>query len=268
MPSDVTSARFGHPTYPTSSDHALRPSASIARGESPTVRAALAGPTVVLVQGTGGTGIWMRREPGGARLKVWPEGAPLLVIGPDQVVDGQTWRQVRAVDGQAGWVSADYLSEVDTRGIAEILDGELGGALTADGRDGAETPSPGSTADPSSTAQPAGSHEAGRPVPTPTATPPAATTEALADELVAPTATLPLPTGVPEGALELPVAIATAYAGVAPSSTPAVGPSPTPRATSTPQPTATTKPTRKPMPTKTALIDVDGPPVAMMGRGW
>lgn len=53
---------------------------------------------------TGGQGANIRTEPGGAVLKTLPEGAPIEVLGPERVVDGTTWRQIRDSTGVTGWI--------------------------------------------------------------------------------------------------------------------------------------------------------------------
>jgi SH3-like domain-containing protein len=65
----------------------------------------------VQVGNTGGEGVTLRAEPSptGERIRVLPEGTVVEVIGPDQNVGGERWRNVRDLDGTAGWVVAGYL---------------------------------------------------------------------------------------------------------------------------------------------------------------
>lgn len=74
------------------------------------------------VASTGGEGLYLRRSPQRTACKTAPrpangvvpayrEGTALRQTGPDQVNAGQTWRQVRAPDGQEGWVPAEYTIE-------------------------------------------------------------------------------------------------------------------------------------------------------------
>ena len=62
----------------------------------------------LVVAGTQGTGVRLRRTPGGDALRVYPEGTRLEQLGPDQDVGGVVWRNVRAPDGQEGWVAAEF----------------------------------------------------------------------------------------------------------------------------------------------------------------
>jgi hypothetical protein len=63
-----------------------------------------------LVFGTGGIGLKLRATPGGAELLVLPEGS-LVGLLPTAAAEqgGVTWRHVRTVAGQEGWVGADFL---------------------------------------------------------------------------------------------------------------------------------------------------------------
>ena len=64
------------------------------------------------VYGTGNDGVNLRREPGqtGERIKTVREGTVLEVVGPDQTVDGATWRNVRDTQGESGWIAASFLA--------------------------------------------------------------------------------------------------------------------------------------------------------------
>lgn len=72
-------------------------------------------PTAVLcrgvVEGTSGNGLRLRDAPNGAELVVLPEGTLLTVLedAPQQAADF-TWRKVRAVGGEEGWVVQDFLT--------------------------------------------------------------------------------------------------------------------------------------------------------------
>lgn len=64
---------------------------------------------VFVVANTGGEGVYLRRSPRLAdRLAAWPERTRLVEIGPETTADGVTWRHVRAPDGSAGFVPAQY----------------------------------------------------------------------------------------------------------------------------------------------------------------
>ena len=42
------------------------------------------------------------------RIAAYPDGTPLVVIGPDAVAQGRTWKHVRTPDGRVGYVPARY----------------------------------------------------------------------------------------------------------------------------------------------------------------
>ncbi len=63
------------------------------------------------VEGTGGNGLTMRDAPQGAELVVLPEGTLLTVLENNATESGGIrWRLVRAVGGEEGWVSEDFLT--------------------------------------------------------------------------------------------------------------------------------------------------------------
>jgi hypothetical protein len=68
---------------------------------------------VAVVVSTNGLGVWSRAEPNGEGLRVWPEGAPMVVIGPVEEANGRDWLQVLTPDGVESWVAAAYLKQVD-----------------------------------------------------------------------------------------------------------------------------------------------------------
>jgi membrane protease YdiL (CAAX protease family) len=89
------------------------PAASPA-GPPPQPTAGQAPPTgqIVVVRGTGGSGVRLRGQPGNAGqiITVVPEYTALVVIGPDRQVDGQVWHNVRAPNGQEGWIAASFVT--------------------------------------------------------------------------------------------------------------------------------------------------------------
>ena len=91
---------------------------------------------IVVVQGTGGDGLWLRREPGGEPLQVWPDGTPMLVSGADQQAGGRTWRHVFTFDGGSGWAASDYLTPADPRIMSAALAAVNGSAARRTPRDG------------------------------------------------------------------------------------------------------------------------------------
>jgi hypothetical protein len=63
----------------------------------------------VVVAGTDGEGVFLRRSPRGEdRLKAWSDGTRLDLMGPDVELDGLRWTPVRDPCGTAGWVPARY----------------------------------------------------------------------------------------------------------------------------------------------------------------
>src|SRR6185503_5672134 len=79
--------------------------------------------SIAVVTKTNGLGVWVRREPAGEPIKVWPEGAPMAIIGPDQQAAGIVWRHVRTLDAESGWVAADYLADADAEALVEEVGG-------------------------------------------------------------------------------------------------------------------------------------------------
>ena len=65
----------------------------------------------VKIADSGGTGVNMRERPGptGPVIKTVPDGTVLRVVGADQQMDGQTWRNVRDDTGSTGWIAAELL---------------------------------------------------------------------------------------------------------------------------------------------------------------
>jgi hypothetical protein len=70
-------------------------------------------PTVcrAVVEGTSGNGLTMRDSPNGEGLTVLAEGTLLTVLEDAPVQEGDlTWRKVRAVGGDEGWVADAFLT--------------------------------------------------------------------------------------------------------------------------------------------------------------
>ena len=80
------------------------------------------GVTVLKVANTGGQGVLMRDQPGrsGKPLATLPEGSSLDIAGPEQVVDGAAWRQVKEKGGKVGWVSTQYLEVEKVFGLVRV----------------------------------------------------------------------------------------------------------------------------------------------------
>lgn len=71
----------------------------------------------VRVVNTTGLGVFLREEPGSQSQRIVPavsEGALLRLVGPEQTAQAQIWRLCEHEGrGVQGWVSAQYLQQVD-----------------------------------------------------------------------------------------------------------------------------------------------------------
>jgi hypothetical protein len=85
---------------------------------TPTEDASLPTPTSTpiicraVVEGTQGTGAYLRDAPGGTELSILPESTliTLLTDEPPQEVNGLIWRKVSSVvSDEEGWVAQDFL---------------------------------------------------------------------------------------------------------------------------------------------------------------
>jgi hypothetical protein len=64
-----------------------------------------------IVEGTSGNGLTLRDVPGGEELTILPDGSVLTVLEDEAVESGGfTWRKVRLVGGDEGWVAEDFLT--------------------------------------------------------------------------------------------------------------------------------------------------------------
>jgi hypothetical protein len=80
----------------------LTATVTIAPAVTPTAR-------TFIVANTDGEGVFLRQAPKiGNRLAVLVEMTALQEIGPEQTLEGATWRHVRAPDGTEGYVPAQY----------------------------------------------------------------------------------------------------------------------------------------------------------------
>ena len=82
----------------------------------PALATALAAPSptprraTLVVRGTGGSGLIVRRTPGGDRVASANEGQEVADLGDRQQNGGREWRRVRAPDGVEGWAIAEFLA--------------------------------------------------------------------------------------------------------------------------------------------------------------
>jgi hypothetical protein len=69
-------------------------------------------PSFFVVTGTSGQGLFLRPQPSveGDPLTTLPDGTRLEQIGEDVTGPDRVWRQVRAPDGQEGYVAVDFLT--------------------------------------------------------------------------------------------------------------------------------------------------------------
>ena len=64
---------------------------------------------VCIVGNTGGDGVYIRRTPNMEdRIKAWPDGTEMPVIGPDIRSQGRVWKSVEDPDGNVGYLPAEY----------------------------------------------------------------------------------------------------------------------------------------------------------------
>ncbi|MHB1032972.1 MAG: hypothetical protein ACYC0X_34960, partial [Pirellulaceae bacterium] len=90
---------------PTASPSPIAPTMT----PEPTTTAKLK-PFPMAVANTSGQGVFISRSPSGRdRIKAWPERTMMMIIAPDQEVDGRKWSNVEDPDGNEGWVPAEYL---------------------------------------------------------------------------------------------------------------------------------------------------------------
>lgn len=77
-------------------------------------------PREYVIANTGGDGVFIRRTPDQEdRIKAWPDGTRMVVIGDDLERDGILWRTVRDPDGNEGWIPAEYLTAALAESAAE-----------------------------------------------------------------------------------------------------------------------------------------------------
>lgn len=86
--------------------------------ETPTPDASIPTPTPTaaicrgVVEGTFDNGLMLRDAPGGGEIQVLPEASIVTVLVEEEPVEanGFTWRFVRSIDGEEGWVADDFLT--------------------------------------------------------------------------------------------------------------------------------------------------------------
>ena len=62
------------------------------------------------VGNTGGDGVYIRRSADmDDRIKAWPDGTEMVVVGPDVTAEDVIWKNVRDPDENVGFVPAEFL---------------------------------------------------------------------------------------------------------------------------------------------------------------
>jgi hypothetical protein len=67
----------------------------------------------LLVKGTEGSGLVLRRAPGGDRVASASEGEVVVDLGEQKQAVGRAWQKIRAPDGTEGWAAAEFLVPAD-----------------------------------------------------------------------------------------------------------------------------------------------------------
>src|SRR5438128_2741100 len=70
-------------TSPAASPMIVSTGGSSAAQAASSLRSPTDGQQFVMVDSTDGQGVWVRRQPAGEPLRVWPDGAPMLLVGED-----------------------------------------------------------------------------------------------------------------------------------------------------------------------------------------
>lgn len=69
-------------------------------------------PSILRVANTGGQGVYIRPAPDAPeRIRAWPEGSIMVVVGQERAAGGLIWTNVKDPDGNVGWVASDFLVE-------------------------------------------------------------------------------------------------------------------------------------------------------------
>jgi hypothetical protein len=78
----------------------------------PTVTAETQGQLVV--RGTGGSGLIIRRTPAGERIASANEGQLLVDLNEQARADNKAWRKIRDARGMEGWVASEFVAATDS----------------------------------------------------------------------------------------------------------------------------------------------------------
>ncbi len=67
-------------------------------------------PIVIIAIVASPNGLWLRERPGGTQeVELIADGAELIVLNGNEVVDGTEWQLVRTPSGLEGWVANEYI---------------------------------------------------------------------------------------------------------------------------------------------------------------
>ena len=97
---------------------------------------------------TDGDGVFIRRNVNTTdRIKPWPDGTEMVVVGPAVAAGGRVWRNVRDPDGNTGFVPSEYLVETLPTAVPETepaatAQAPASGAATATSPAATATPRP------------------------------------------------------------------------------------------------------------------------------
>ncbi len=81
----------------------------VATGAAALEQSTASTPTSLWVGNTDGEGVYLRNSPNLAdRVRAYPDGTELTIVGDDVQSDGRQWHHVRAPDGLEGYVPAEY----------------------------------------------------------------------------------------------------------------------------------------------------------------
>ena len=108
-PPQATATPIGRST-PTPAGRATPAPAPFVAPTAP-VATPTARPTSYAVSNTDGLGVYIRRTPNPEdKIRVWPDGTMMLVVGADQQAGGTTWKNVKDPAGNVGWIASQYLN--------------------------------------------------------------------------------------------------------------------------------------------------------------
>ncbi len=69
--------------------------------------------------------MYLRLEAGSdEKLRVWPDGTEMVIVGGDQIVEGVTWKNVRDPVGNVGWVAKQYFAALAATPRATLTVGQ------------------------------------------------------------------------------------------------------------------------------------------------